>query len=443
MSNITLKMHQLPTEIHHLIFEYLDYVADICRHAHLARIHPAPIDQLNLHLSDATTILPLDPMPPPLCLTCSSLHHSIQTFRPLDIRIRMRKIAHLAPKGSYLLESYVNMVDYMALVGKKKVLYDDRVAVDGFENWCDVLDEFVARRRQQCGKRVFDRVEHVGFYSHMARSVCRNVSVFGTGFYAKTVDILKSFMHVKYVTYDLVHAEQRLEFEFLPSVKVNLIQANSIRYYFSSLKAEFYEVCLQSKHIPELVFEKIPKRYHHFEAHLFIAILYSKYEMANRIIDNCHLDIDYFYYLWCCMSNTTKSLIDSLPIFIKLKEKYPRLDVKKFPIDCLSDYDKLCENGFDVDFEENITKKFVASCRDQHEHYLKQVASKINFNSIGRYHFSILHFMPEINPTLFSNFSLNVHAKDTYYGIPASFILLFNTRTIEPFLLDHVLDVRD
>jgi len=68
--------------------------------------------------------------------------------------------------------------------------------------------------------------------------------------------------------------------------------------------------------------------------------------------------------------------------------------MKKFPIDSMADYELLRENGFDMSLEENITPRFVRICSFYDEQHWKDLANRINLNSIGTYKLSILHVTP-------------------------------------------------
>ena len=322
--------------------------------------------------------------------------------------------------------------------GKRTVEYEDRFAVDGLQHWKDILSEFLAGRKKVCGRRVFDRVEHVGFYSHAGRNMC--LSELKKSYNRHLFDIEKWFDRVKFVTLEMLQAEGQPDFRFPKQSVRNVITKST------SVFVECYNMEYSQRIIPKLVFEKIPRRYHHFESHLLNAILHGNHEVANHIINTCCLDIDYFYLLWCSFSDTAiKRPIESISIFVNLKKKYPRWDMKRFPINSITDFELLQENGFNISLEENITTRFVKSCNEGSWKYL---ADRINWNSIGTYKLNILHIIPEINDFqkeyLFNeDFALNIHAKDTYYGIPASFITFYRSSKVLSCLFCNCLNDRD
>src|SRR3989338_6780302 len=192
-----MKLNELPLEIFHEIFEYLDYVRDLCSHRKL--LVPV-INILDWSVEEFESLVASDDFidfdedfHSPLFLTCKLFLNAFRTFKPLSMCFRQN--AGSLQKNSFQIDStyyhykiktrpwfyqYPNFISYTSQSMESTRL----------------VTEFIKQLRMFCNGAVFDRMEHLSIHLGCGKNYWCNY------YYRVQLEILKYFKSLKYLNVD-------------------------------------------------------------------------------------------------------------------------------------------------------------------------------------------------------------------------------------------------
>ncbi|KAG2386238.1 hypothetical protein C9374_002684 [Naegleria lovaniensis] len=445
----------LPVEVFHHIFDFLDYMKDICRDPYLSW-WIAPSEEMD-HLLQCPTIetfesecRTLASVDFSLLLTCSVFKESIESYKPKNLLMRLYHSPHTTTfKHWYYLEE----VQYRTL--KTRKLY--RFLEDNYHHNYLILDsnkyikylyKFV-KRRNKINRYAFFNVEHVGMFFDLGKNyTCET-------FPSTSLDlslIVQLFPGLKFMTCYVYGMSYYFSSPLPKGMKANFVKYDGSRFlyqYFGMIK-QVHTSCWI------VTINDIPRHYHHVEILIFILLMHGKYSEAIQFIEKYNtLNQDYFSYLWNIIMHhevfhrTHTNIAELIHFVLQLKKRFKRISITKFEINTISDFE-IVEK---LNFTEHI---HVMKCLTYQ--FLKEVSNNNNKSLLtsmidrygvpyGYFGLSLLHcnsqWMIEFIQNQIPDYDFNSTAR-CELGVPFTMQIVpllkicvnYETIALDPFQLD-------
>ncbi|EFC50561.1 predicted protein [Naegleria gruberi] len=339
----------LPQEIHHEIFTYLDYVGELCRYKKLMiprfNLSEWTREEFESKIMDSNDEICTDQLDvnfdkKPLFLTCKAFYHSVQSFKPLSLHFKILGRSQ-SPKHEFdFYKSF--LISLFSSHDDKKPKKTNR------GDYSEMIYEFIQNIEKFTNSSfTFENVEHVEFWSSELKffSNCDLSKLILSNFYnVKVVNVNFSGNYSKTLHFRVIEC-QRLNKSFVgPKIHSNF---NSTRINVDDLDRIFS-----------------PGYILNIEAYLLSAIETNFQIVFDYILSRYRIDIEYFIYLCNVQPNflfgEDKSLESVLQMLQKLHNKYPKFKLFHLPIYSVNYFKLLPRYSFvDLDLSRNLSLKFV------------------------------------------------------------------------------------
>ncbi|KAG2385876.1 hypothetical protein C9374_003025 [Naegleria lovaniensis] len=403
---------ELPSEIYHHIFSYLDYVKDICRDPYLSYL-PVQKDEID-HLLRTPCFVDFEKELKalselqPLSMTCSTFCKMIASYKPLSLMIRfschnLENCIRQRPvkrgfecETSYTMKLYVSRWYDFSIVEPTK----QEFRILNISKWRNYLEKFINRR-----KACFRNIEYVGVFSDVGKNYCSSISIQPIQF------PFSLFPKLKYMTLHLVGACIYAR-EIVPDhVIMNYVTSsttfgNPPQVPLNPTDFGAFEYSQRNKSIHETIFSvvnKFPKQYLRVELYILILLKISKFEAARSLIDNFTIDEDYFSYAWnfslaeSFQNHDKDRFRATISLLARIKQKFKGIVIKRLCINSMEQLKIVEEYGVldQRDIMPNITLHFLTYISNNQEtELLKSLIDKYGVY-IGRYGCSLLYTLSD------------------------------------------------
>ncbi|EFC39317.1 predicted protein [Naegleria gruberi] len=396
---VDFTLADLPTEIHHTIFYYLDYVRDICcdQLLYVPMIEmPSTLEEYERNCIDhgEQEFIDFDhPSRVPFFLACQSLLKSVKSFRPIVLNLTLPSTERGLCRY-YLDKLYIETFQRTPWFRRAKPAYHF-----SSYDWNDAFRALFERMKKLCGGHPLFKVEFVSVACIVGRNYTSFEYAYHGGFNLhKLMDLVPN---LKYALFDFNPSLVLYE----RSESLTIIYASKSDYYHSALgqKKNIYFSSFDYERNPIVPIEKLkgvfPNNYPtNIEIFLYNSIVSNNFKEAKYIINNFTLNANIFSYIWNTKSYMTRELnyynltqiMDILHFFYK---NYPSFRVFRIPIDNIVCLKLIVSQPFvDIHVGKNITKLFLERMTTKDVQVLSRDYN-VDFSKLGNFKFSANCFL--------------------------------------------------